>query len=727
MSAVAFALRGRVAVLRICKPPVNSLGLAVRQGLFDGLDRAAAEKAGAIVIAGDGATFPAGADIKEFSTGAAMTEPILTDVLAKLDAIKVPTIAAVHGTALGGGMELALACHYRLLHHAARFGLPEVHLGILPGAGGTQRLPRLVGCEKAIQMMTTGAMIKADAALAAGLCDAVIKAPNDPVSTSEAIIDSAVAFAESEGLCDKGVDPSRIVSLRPVPSPPGGASVFFPAAKEAVKAKARGEVAPLAIVDAVEAAVANDGDFAAGMEAERELFMGLAIGEQSKALQQVFLSERLISKVEGASPAVKPQRVSKAAVIGAGTMGGGIAMCFADAGINVTLVDQSSEAVERGLKIITSNYAATAKKGKLSEEEMGKRVGRIRTAVGFADDGVSDADVVVEAAFESLEVKHSIFKELDAVCKPSCLLATNTSTLDIGAIAEAVKQPERVVGMHFFSPANVMPLLENVRSDSSSDMAIATAMDLGKRLRKKTVLARSCFGFIGNRMLEPYMHEALFLVEEGATPQAVDAVMKEFGLAMGPYTMSDLAGNDIGYSVRKGLGWLEEATRPDTARRYWGTLADALVEKGRLGQKTKKGWYDYSAGRKPVVDPEVEALIATHVESLGLLKARGGSPPGPDEIMDRLMLPLVNEGFKIVEEGIAQRESDVNIVYLYGYGFPRKSGGPMHWARHVRKGGLPQMVEDMKKLAAANPTVPHWQPSELLVKEAEKAAAKSKL
>jgi len=413
---------------------------------------------------------------------------------------------------------------------------------------------------------------------------------------------------------------------------------------------------------------------------------------------------------------VKPAAVTKAVVVGAGTMGGGITMCFADAGIDVTMVDTSEEAVTRGFGIIAANYEASAKKGKLSAEQLAGRLGRISTATSLSDEKVANADVVVEAAFESMAVKRAIFGELDRVCKPDALLASNTSTLSIDDIGAATSRPQSVVGMHFFSPANVMPLLENVRSSASSDQAIATAMGLGKRLKKKAVLARSCFGFIGNRMLEPYIHEALFMLEEGARPHDVDAAMTRYGLAMGPFAMSDLAGNDIGHFVRKELGWLEQI-KPDPSRRYWGTLADALVERGRLGQKTKKGWFDYSAGRKPVVDPEVEAMVDERQAACGF----GAREITADEVLDRLMLPLVNEGFKILQEGIAQRETDINIVYLYGYGFPRKSGGPMHWARHIRPGGLPQLVQDLERYAELHPTVPHWAPCELLVKEAARA------
>jgi 3-hydroxyacyl-CoA dehydrogenase len=518
--ATSFALRGRVALIRITRPPVNSLGHAVRQGIADGLDKAEAANAAAIVIAGDGATFPAGADIAEFATGGHLDDPALGPLIERISALDIHTVAAVHGTALGGGCEVALGCHWRLLHEKGRFGLPEVHLGILPGAGGTQRLPRVVAYEEAIRMMTTGAMVNAKAALSSGLADEVVAASGS-VSPSEAVIEAAVAFAE-EKLVGQPIDPSRVVAARTLRDP--GAEFFEKARAMATRA-ARGEVAPPAIVDAVQAAVQAP-SFEAGLAREGELFMGLATGDQAGALQQVFMSERLISKVVGLPKDVKPKGVKKAAVVGAGTMGGGIAMCFAEAGIDVTLIDQSAEALERGLATCRRNWEATAKKGRISAEAVEERVSKLRGSTTYDDAGVREADVVVEAAFETMDVKRKIFAQLDAVAKPGCLLATNTSTLSIDEIATSTSRPEDVIGMHFFSPANVMPLLENVKGERSSPQAVATAMGLGKRLRKKAVLAANCFGFIGNRMLEPYVREALYMIEEGATPQQVDKVRR---------------------------------------------------------------------------------------------------------------------------------------------------------------------------------------------------------
>lgn len=496
--ATRFAMRGRVALIQITKPPVNSLGLAVRQGLWDGLDAAEKSGAGAVVIAGDGNTFPAGADISEFASGGHLTEPDLNALIDRLERVTIPTVAAIHGTALGGGLELALGCHWRLMHEKAKAGLPEVHLGILPGAGGTQRLPRLTGCQPAIEMITSGRPVNAKKALALGIADEVVSGGASP---AEAVAERAVAFAE--GLVDKPIEPSRVVSDRVVADP---GAAFWPEARKAVAKAARGFEAPLAIVEAVAASVSAP-SFAEGMEEERRLFAGLAMGTQAPALQHVFFAERQISKVKGPLGEAKPAPIKSAAVVGSGTMGGGIAMCFADRGVPVTLIDTSDEALARGVGIIRKNYEATAKKGRLTAEQVEQRMGLITPTTEYAHEGVASADIVVEAAFERMVVKKEIFKALDKHCKPGAVLASNTSTLDIDEIASATSRPASVVGTHFFSPANVMPLLENVAGESASPQTVATAMGLGKLLGKKAVLARNCFGFIGNRMLEPYAQQ----------------------------------------------------------------------------------------------------------------------------------------------------------------------------------------------------------------------------
>lgn len=714
--ATSFALRGRVALIRIMRPPVNSLGHAVRKGIAEGLDQAEAANATAVVISGDGTTFPAGADITEFATGGAFADPSLPALVRRIAALKIHTVAAIHGTALGGGMELTLACQYRLMHEKAKFGLPEVHLGLLPGAGGTQLLPRVVGAEAAIQLMTTGKMIESKAALSAGLADEIIPGATEG-SPADLVAERGYAFATALGeLTEIDCDRMLIHRAGSAIALPASADVatFFGAARKQVAKAARGEIAPLAIVDCVEAAV-TAADFEAGMDVESEKFVELASGTQAPAMQYVFGAERKIGKIN-ALEGVAPAKIQKAAIVGAGTMGGGIAMCFAQAGIDVTIVDQSEDVLTKGVGLVRQNWENSAKKGKLTADQVEGLMGKLSTATSFEAAGVAEADVAVEAAFERMAIKKEIFAKLDQHCKPGCVLATNTSTLDVDEIAASTSRPEAVVGMHFFSPANVMPLLENVAGKASSPQALATAMALGKALKKKAVLANNCFGFIGNRMLEPYVREALYLLEEGALPKDVDAPLRDLGLAMGPFQMSDLAGNDIGYNVRKDNGWTAE----NVSGRFWAGLADQLVEAGRLGQKTKRGWYDYAAGRAPVDDPEVEAMILEHSRSLGITRREISA----DEIVDRCLLSMVNEGFKIVEEGIAQRESDCDVVYLYGYGFPRRQGGPLYWARHIREGGLEGVVADLKKYGAAHPDVAHWEVSKLLLKEAGVPAAK---
>mmetsp|Transcript_43867 Transcript_43867/g.140918 ORF Transcript_43867/g.140918 Transcript_43867/m.140918 type:complete len:712 (-) Transcript_43867:283-2418(-) len=695
-----FKLIGRVGLLKISSPPVNALGLAVRKGIVDGI--AQAEKAGAkaLVLAGDGITFPAGADIAEFATGGHRTQPTLGEVIERLDKASMPTVAAMHGTALGGGLEVALACHWRVMSKAAKCGLPEVHLGLLPGAGGTQRLPRLIGCAPAIKIMTSGAPLGAAEAAKLGLADEVVAAVD-----GEGVAEAAVGFAEA--LAD-GVDPSRVVSARPL-EVEGGVEAFFGAAREGARKAAKGELAPLLIVDAVRAA-AEAPSFEAGLSRESELFAQLAAGPEARALQHVFFAERQISKVVGVD--APPRPIESAAVIGAGTMGGGIAMCFANKGIPVTLVDKSPEALETRIGGIRAAYEANVAKGKLSEDKLGARMRCITTATSLDDPACSTADLYVEAVFERLELKKAIFKELDAIAKPGALLCTNTSTLDIDKIASATSRPQDVCGTHFFSPANIMPLLENVRGSASSGETLATVMAMGKKLGKKAVLAGNCFGFIGNRMIEGYCRESYFLLEEGCVPRDVDAPVRALGLAMGPLQMQDLAGIDIGYNIRK--------DQPDLygpADRY-PLLADRIAEAGRLGQKTKAGWYDYAAGRNPVDDPWVADFIEKFSAEQGVTRRAIST----EEVLDRCMLPMVNEGFKCLEEGIAQRESDIDIVFLYGYGFPRRLGGPMHWARHIREGGLPKLAADLQRYGAEHPNGTYWTPSALLLEEAAVAA-----
>ncbi|KAL1526988.1 hypothetical protein AB1Y20_015677 [Prymnesium parvum] len=744
---MAFCMRGRVAMLRVAHPPVNSLSLAARKALMEGIDAAEREGAQALVISGAGATFPAGADIAEFSNGGHLVAPTLNCLVERLHGLRIHTVAALHGTALGGGLELALACHWRVALPSAQLGFPEVGLGVLPGAGGTQSLPRLVPLDVAVQMVTSGSPLSADAALAAGLVDELLP-PAAAANAADAAASGGYSLAAR--LAPLPFDPSRSLPLRPAPTAPGGADAFFSEAAARVRHGARGLHAPLLALEAVRAAVEAP-TYAAGREAEAALFLQLAAGEQAAALQHAFFAERAMSKARGGGEAAD---IARAAVVGAGTMGCGIAMCFANAGVAVTLVEVGEAALARGLEGIRAVYEASERKGKLPGG-VEARMRLIGGATTLDVPALREADIVVEAAFEQMDVKKEIFGKLDALCKPTAILASNTSYLDIDEIAAATSRPQLVAGMHFFSPAHVMPLLENVKGKQTSSDTIATIMQLGKRLKKKAVLAGNCNGFIGNRMLEGYVAEALFMLEEGCTPSEVDAAMRGFGMPMGPLEMSDLAGNDIGYMARR--------NHPRPTERYAGGIADRLVEMKRrvaLGQKSKAGWYDYSAGKKPRDDPAVQALIEGYCREHNLVRRqiaeeeercclRAPTPPArpqpqppprvrtiksattqsplPPQVVDRCLLPLVNEGFKVLEEGIAQRESDIDMVYLFGYGFPRYKGGPMYWARHIRPGGLPKVLSDLEKYGAVHTNVSHWKPAELLLKVASDVTATSKL
>lgn len=708
---------GRVAVLKMQSPPVNALGLSLRQSILSSLRQVEADpEVHALVLAGgneSSTVFSAGADIAEFNKGGHLTAPGLGEVIEAIANSRVHTVAAVEGVAFGGGLELALGCGKRVFGPSASCAMSEVLLGLLPGAGGTQRLPRLVGCETAIKMMTNGAPVGAAPATAAGLADERVDVDGQVVSSSGEIMSSgvevlagltatqsravAVAEAMSEG--------SKRAHQLDVPQPAADLEAFFAGARAAAGKAARGQTAPLAVVDAVRAAC--ELPFEAGLQREGELFEMLNAGPQAGALQHAFFAERQMGKVKGLSAAPSP--IASVAVIGGGTMGTGIAICFANAGVKVSVVDANEEALGCAMATVAKTYSDQVAKGRLTEAKAAARTGLVGAVGSIEDAAVAEADIVVEAVSERMEVKRAVFAKLDATCKPGALLCSNTSTLDIDEIAAATSRPEAVCGTHFFSPAHVMPLLENVRGSRASETTLATVMAMGKLLRKKTVLVGNCFGFVGNRCLEGYIREAMFLLEEGCTPKQVDAPIRQLGLAMGPLQMSDLAGNDIGYSIRKDFGW---AAGPE---KYYGAIPDKLVESGRLGQKTKKGWYDYSQGRAPVDDPEVEAMIVAHSKEVGISRRE----IAPSEVLNRCLLPLVNEGFKCIEEGIAQRESDVDMVFLFGYGWPRYLGGPLYWARHVRPGGLAGVAADIKAYGEAHPGLAHWTPSELLLKESQ--------
>ncbi|HYC05420.1 MAG TPA: 3-hydroxyacyl-CoA dehydrogenase NAD-binding domain-containing protein [Azospirillaceae bacterium] len=679
---VRYERRGAIGLILVENPPVNALSHAVRQGIVDGLNQGLADAgAKALVLAGSGRTFMAGADISEF--GKPLAQPDLGEVLRQLETSTKPVVAAIHGTALGGGLETALSCNYRVAVAKAQVGLPEVKLGILPGAGGTQRLPRLVGAKAALDMITTGNPIPAAKAKELGILDAVVEG-DDPVA-------GAIAFAEA---LDPAARHPRVRDREDRVAADKGSAAFQEKRAELDKV-ARGQHAPQRCVDAVEAAFTLP--FDQGLERERELFMQCLQHPQSKALIHVFFAERQVSKIPDV-PADTPTRpIARAAVLGSGTMGGGIAMCFANAGIPVTILDLNKDALDRGLTIIGKNYAGTVAKGRLSQVDMEKRLALITPTTSYDD--LKDADIIVEAVFEEMEIKRTVFRELDRVAKKGAILATNTSTLDIDAIANETKRPEDVIGMHFFSPANVMRLLEVVRGAKTSKDVIATAMQIGKKIGKVSVLVGNTDGFVGNRMLAYYGTETQNLIEEGALPQQVDKALTEFGLAMGPFAMYDLAGIDVSWRIRQ--------RRLAEGMPYGSALLDRLYLMDRYGQKTSAGWYRYEKGsRAPIPDEHVETMIRNHREVHGITPR----DISDEEIVKRSIYALVNEGAKILEEGFALRASDIDIVYLYGYGFPAWRGGPMKYAELV---GLESVLEDIRGFQAKYGDAV-WKPAPLL-------------
>jgi 3-hydroxyacyl-CoA dehydrogenase len=684
---VRYERRGSVGVITVDNPPVNALSRAVRQGLIDGLTQGLADaEAKALIVIGAGRTFIAGADIKEF--GKPLEPPDLNHVIAGLESSAKPTIAAIHGTALGGGLEVALGCHYRVAVASAQVGLPEVKLGLLPGAGGTQRLPRLIGAKAALDMITTGDFVRAGRARELGILDEIVEGD---------LLEGALRFAA--GVAARGTE-GRIIRQRDETlAEARGNAAFFAEYRAAVKKRARGQVSPLRSVDAVEAAA--NLPFDQGLRREREIFQELVASTQSRALIHAFFAEREAMNIPDV-PADTPTRaVKSAAVIGAGTMGGGIAMNFANAGIPVAIVETSQEALERGLGIVRANYAATVAKGRLDQAAMDKRMGLIKGTLNLAA-AVKDADIVVEAVFEEMTIKKDVFAKLDRLAKPGAVLATNTSSLDVNAIAAQTARAQDVIGTHFFSPANVMRLIEIVRGAETGKDVIATTMKLARTLAKVPVLVGVCDGFVGNRMLFQYAREAEFLLEEGALPWQIDKALQEWGLAMGPFAMSDMAGNDVSWRIRK----QQAATRPND-RRY-SHLADRVCEQGRYGQKTNAGWYRYEKGsRTPLPDPEIETLILAESKRLGIER----KPISDEEIVKRTLYALVNEGAKLLEEGIALRPSDIDVIYLTGYGFPAWRGGPMFYADTI---GLDKVSADVRRFHETQGFF--WRPAPLLEK-----------
>ncbi len=680
-NAVTIARDGEIAIVTIDNPPVNALSFHVREPLLAAFNALREDASvAAIVLACAGRTFVAGADITEF--GKPLQQPELHHLIAALETLGKPAVAAIHGTALGGGLELALGCHFRVADAGAKLGLPEVKLGLLPGAGGTIRLPRLVGPSKALSMIVSGTPIGAKDALASGLVDAVIEGD---------LVANAVAFARQ-----KVAEGGALLAVRDRNDRINNADLtaFDVQAAELAK-KARGLEAPIACAQSVRNALTLPFDEA--LAKERELFKKLVTGDQSRAQRHLFLAEREAAKVPGVGKDVKPRDIKRVGIIGAGTMGGGIAMAFVNGGIPVTLLEMNREALDRGLGMIDKNYSISVSRGSLTEEAKAKRLAAFSTTTDYADLG--DCDLIIEAVFEEMSVKKEVFGKIDAVAKPGAILATNTSYLDVNEIAASTSRPQDFLGMHFFSPANVMKLLEIVRGAKTAPDVLATALAVGRKIAKVPVVVGVCHGFVGNRMLAARGVDSENLLLEGASPEQIDKVFTDFGWPMGPFQMWDLAGLDIGWRSRKSLG--------KTA-----IIMDALCEQGRFGQKTGKGIYLYEGGsRTATPDPEVQALIESKAKELGIERRTIST----EEITERTLYPMINEGAKILEEGIAARSSDIDIVWVNGYGFPIGKGGPMFWAGLE---GVSKIVERLEYWYARSGS-DAFKPSPLLKKAAE--------
>ncbi len=678
-----------VAVISFANPPVNGLSHAVRAGISTALHRARNDSSvRAIVLTGAGGLFSGGADIREFGTPASTADPTLRQLVEQVETNAKPVVAAIAGTCLGGGLELALAAHYRVASADAKLGLPEVKLGLLPGAGGTQRLPRLVGVERAIEMIVSGEPVPARSLASTALLDLLVD--GDP-------LDEAVVFAASADVATGPPPRTRDIPLH---------DSALAALCEAARARLRTErtllPAPMRALDAIEA---SGRPFDEGLAVERRAFLELMETPESKGLRHAFFAERAAGKVDGITPSTPVRPLDQAAVIGAGTMGAGIAVSLLDAGIPLWLLETDQAALDRGLARIAGIYDGQLKKGKLAASERDRRLSLLRPTLSY--DAIDGADVVIEAVFESMEVKRQVFGALDRVMKPGAVLATNTSTLDVDTIAGFTRRPADVLGLHFFSPANVMRLLEVVRGRATAPEVLATALRLGKALRKVAVVSGVCDGFIGNRMLEAYTKQAWYLVEEGATPEQIDRAMESFGVAMGPFRVGDLVGHDVSLAIRK----RRRAERPAYRN---STLPDKLCQLGRLGQKTGGGWYDYPEGpRRPAPSGVVEQLVTSHRGEIGV----SPRPIDDSEIVDRLVYALVNEGARILEEGIAARSGDIDVVYLTGYGFPRARGGPMFHADQVGLGQVLRRVREFAQNPHGDPAF--WTPAPLLERLAE--------
>jgi 3-hydroxyacyl-CoA dehydrogenase len=686
-----YQLHGDVAVIALNNPPVNGLGLSTRLGFVDGLQKALDDaNVKAIVVTGAGKAFSGGADIKEFGSPKATQDPNLLSLIGALENSTKPVIAALHTVVMGGGLELALGCHYRIAAPGCSVALPEVKIGLLPGAGGTQRLPRVLGVETALNMIVSGEAVKSE--MLAQLPGQ--KLFDRMADSAESLMTQAIEFARSVA------DARPLPKVRDLPCQHPQGDAYFQFARNMVKGMAKNFPAPSKCVDAVEAATKRR--FDEGMVYERELFVALMFTPECKALRHLFMAQRAASKIADVPETTPVRTIAQVAVIGAGTMGGGISMNFLNAGVPVKILEMKQDALDRGLAVIRKNYEAQVKKGKLKQEVYEKRMSLLSTTLSYND--IKEADLVIEAVFEELSVKEAVFKQLDSVMKPGAILASNTSTLDVNKIAAFTKRPQDVIGMHFFSPANVMQLLEVVRGAQTAKDVLATVMGLAKKIKKTAVVSGVCDGFIGNRMIEQYSRQAGFLLEEGCTPSQVDRAIEKFGFAMGPFRMGDLAGNDIGWAIRK----RRYVEKPNLK---YSKTADLLCELGRFGQKTGAGWYDYQPGKRDAIASKlVEDMVVKHRASLGIVPRKISD----EEIVQRLVFSLVNEAAHILEEGIAAKASDIDIVYLTGYGFPMHRGGPMLYADQV---GLFNVVQAMQRFAR-NPLddARFWQPAPLLAR-----------
>ena len=690
--AVTFEIQDNVGIIKGNNQPVNALSFEVRKGLIDTLRTLLDNKfIEGIILCGEGKTFFAGADISEF--GKPMQSPNLNDVVFEFENSKKPIVAALHGTPLGGGLELAMGCNYRVALANTKLGLPEVKLGIIPGAGGTQRLPRLAGIEKALAMITSGTPVSAKDAFDYGILEKVFE---------DALIENSISFIKNKLSQDNHPITSKLTEKIS-----GIKDEVFDTFSNAIKKKYRGRKSPFCAVEAIKASTSMT--FSEGLEKERELFKLCHDSNESSSLIHMFFSERKALKIPDISKDTKILPITSAAVIGCGTMGGGIAMSFTNVGIPVTVIESSQEALDKGIKIIEKNYANTVSKGKMSSNELKKRMSLIKGSTDL--ESISEADIVIEAVFEEMNLKREMFAKIDEVAKETCILATNTSTLDIDKIAESTKRPQFVIGTHFFSPANVMKLLEIVRGKYTSKEVIASTMKLAKIIKKVPVLAGNCDGFIGNRMFHEYVRQAHALAEEGAKVADIDRVIFDFGWAMGPFAVNDLAGNDVGWRIRKRH---KQEGKYDNLR-YTSTVADRLCELGRYGQKTLRGFYIYDKEtRKKQIDPEVDKMFEKVAEEKGIIRRKIDD----NEILHRLSWALLNTGCMILEEGYALRASDIDVTYAYGYGYPLWRGGPMKYAEDY---GLEKVLEEIETFRAKNPDMwPKCNYLEELVKKNKK-------